>query len=301
MSWIILALCAPVFDTVVNFIDKYLVGEKVKDYRALPIFMGIVGAIAGMILFAFRGYAFFAPVDMILILGAGILTYFSIYYYFKALDFEETSIVVLLFQASPIITLILSYLFLHESITLQQLLGFILVLAATTAVSLDSTSKGILKLNASFFYIMASNIFWSCGAIVFKYTAPSNDFVSTLGIEGIGIGLGALIAYTYDKDIRKAFLTTIPHVSLTVLGLLTLNEILSLTGKWLVFWAVLLGPVALVDVVVSVQVFYAITAGWILTFFFPHIFKEDLSRNALTLKIAAAITLMIGIYLIAHI
>ena len=30
MSWILLALCAPVFDTIVNFIDKYLVGEKLK-------------------------------------------------------------------------------------------------------------------------------------------------------------------------------------------------------------------------------------------------------------------------------
>ena len=44
------------------------------------------------------------------------------------------------------------------------------------------------------------------------------------------------------------------------------------------FWAVLLGPVALVDVVVSVQVFYAIAAGWVLTYFFPQIFKEDLPR-----------------------
>lgn len=301
MSWILLALCAPVFDTIVNFIDKYLVGEKVKDYRAMPIFMGIVGTCAGSILFGLRGSPFFALTDMILILTAGILTYFSIYFYFKTLDFEETSVVVLLFQASPIITLILSTLFLHETISFQQFLGFILVLSASTAVSIDTTSKGTFKLNTSFYYIMASNILWSCGAILFKYTAPSNDFISTLGLEGIGIGIGALIAYLCNANLRKAFHKTIPNVSLPVLGLLTLNEILSLTGKWLVFWAVLLGPVALVDVVVSVQVFYAIAAGWVLTYFFPQIFKEDLSKNTLILKIASAITLMIGVFLIAHI
>lgn len=299
MNWILLALCAPVFDTIVNFIDKYLVGEKLEDYRALPIFMGIVGVIAGSLLFAARGFQFFAPLDMILILGAGVLTYFSIYYYFKALDFEETSIVVLLFQASPLITLTLSALFLREVITLTQLLGFVLVLAASTAVSLDSTPKGKFSLSTSFYYIMASNIFWSCAAILYKYTAESNDFLSTLGVEGIGIGVGAIIAFSADKEIRKAFLTTMPKVSPAVLVLLTLNEILSLAGKWLVFWAVLLGPVALVDVVVSVQVFYAIITGWVLTRMFPHIFKEDISRKGLTIKIVAAVTLLAGIYLIS--
>lgn len=301
MSWILLALCAPVFDTIVNFIDKYLVGEKVKDYRAMPIFMGIVGTCAGIILFGLRGFPLFALTDMILILTAGILTYFSIYFYFKTLDFEETSIVVLLFQASPIITLVLSSVFLRETISFQQFLGFILVLSASTAISLDTSSKGAFKLNRSFYYIMASNIFWSSGAILFKYTAPSNDFVSTLGLEGIGIGIGALMAYLCHANLRKAFQDTLQKVSRPVLGLLTLNEILSLTGKWLVFWAVLLGPVALVDVVVSVQVFYAIAAGWVLTYLFPQIFKEDLSKSTLLLKIASAITLMVGVFLIAHI
>lgn len=299
MSWIVFALCAPVFDTIVNFIDKYLVGEKLDDYRALPIFMGIVGTIAGLVLLAFRGFNLLPGLDMILLIFAGVLTYFSIYYYFKTLDFEETSIVVLLFQASPIITLALSALFLREVITLQQLFGFILVLAASTSVSINSVESGKFSLSKSFYYIMASNIFWSCSAILYKYTAESNDFVTTLGIEGIGIGVGALIAFSFDKKIRRAFVTSMPKVSLTVLSLLTLNELLSLAGKWIVFWAVLLGPVALVDVVVSVQVFYAILAGWILTRMFPKIFKEDISKKGLLLKTVAAFTLLIGVYLIS--
>ena len=299
MSWIVLALLAPVFDTAVNFIDKYLVGEKLEDYRAVPIFMGIVGTIAGLILYSVRGFQAMNGLDLPLILLAGILTYFSIYYYFKALDFEETSIVVILFQASPLITLVLSALFLREVITLTQLLGFILVLAASTTVSLDSVKPGKFSLSKSFYYIMTSNVFWSCAAILYKSTAVSNDFLSTLGVEGIGIGLGALMAFSFDKGIRQAFLTTMPKVSPSVLVLLTLNEILSLAAKWIVFLAVLLGPVALVDVVVSVQIFYAIITGWLLTRLFPKIFQENISRKGLTLKLFAGLTLMLGIYLIA--
>lgn len=299
MSWIVFALCAPVFDTAVNFIDKYLVGEKLDDYRALPIFMGIVGTLAGCVLWALRGFHLLAGLDMIFILFAGVLTYFSVYYYFKTLDFEETSVVVLLFQASPIITLVLSALFLREIITLQQLFGFILVLAASTSVSINSVEPGKFSLSKSFYYIMASNVFWSCSAILYKYTAESNDFVTTLGVEGIGIGIGALMAFSFDKNIRHAFITSMPKISPSVLALLTLNEILSLAGKWTVFWAVLLGPVALVDVVVSVQVFYAIVTGWILTCVFPKIFKEDISKEGLLLKTVAALTLLIGIYLIS--
>ncbi len=299
MNWIVLALFAPVFDTAVNFIDKYLVGEKLEDYRAVPIFMGIIGTLAGILLYALRGFQTMSGFDIPLILLAGVLTYFSIYYYFKALDFEETSVVVILFQASPLITLALSALFLREVITLTQLLGFILVLAASTTVSLDSVSPGRFTLSRSFYYIMASNVFWSCAAILYKSTAESNDLLSTLGVEGMGIGLGACIAFTCDKSVRNAFLTTIPKVSPSVFALLTLNEIMSLAAKWIVFLAVLLGPVALVDVVVSVQIFYAIITGWLLTKIFPKIFKEDISRKGLTLKLLAGLTLMLGIYLIA--
>ena len=299
MNWIVLALVAPVFDTAVNFIDKYLVGEKLEDYRAIPIFMGIVGTVAGFILYALRGFQTMNGLDMPLILLAGVLTYFSIYYYFKALDFEETSVVVILFQASPLITLLLSTLFLNETITFMQLLGFILILAASTSVSLDSVKHGTFKLSRSFYYIMASNFFWSCAAIVYKGTADSNDFISTLGIEGIGIGLGALIAFTLDSGVRSAFLTTMPKISPHVLLLLILNEIVSLTARWIVFLAVLLGPVALVDVVVSIQIFYAIVSGWILTRLFPTLFNEDISHKGLTLKLIAGITLILGIYLIA--
>ena len=261
--------------------------------------MGIVGTIAGLILYSVRGFQAMNGLDLPLILLAGILTYFSIYYYFKALDFEETSIVVILFQASPLITLVLSALFLREVITLTQLLGFILVLAASTTVSLDSVKPGKFSLSKSFYYIMTSNVFWSCAAILYKSTAVSNDFLSTLGVEGIGIGLGALMAFSFDKGIRQAFLTTMPKVSPSVLVLLTLNEILSLAAKWIVFLAVLLGPVALVDVVVSVQIFYAIITGWLLTRLFPKIFQENISRKGLTLKLFAGLTLMLGIYLIA--
>ena len=176
-----------------------------------------------------------------------------------------------------------------------MLFSSLLILSCISASIL--ISRKFHTINTPFIRIVLALLVVRTVSLVFAST--NRIPVSYTHLEGIGIGLGALMAFSFDKGIRQAFLTTMPKVSPSVLVLLTLNEILSLAAKWIVFLAVLLGPVALVDVVVSVQIFYAIITGWLLTRLFPKIFQENISRKGLTLKLFAGLTLMLGIYLIA--
>ena len=65
------------------------------------------------------------------------------------------------------------------------------------------------------------------------------------------------------------------------------------------FVALSLGPVALISVVSSINVFFAILFGWILTLIAPAVFKEGISRDELLHKAVWAIVLFVGIVLVS--
>lgn len=299
MSWIIYALLAPAIDTVTNFVDKYLIGDRIRDSHVITLYMAIVGVIAGTLVWIFNGFAFLGPRDTVLVLIAGILMYYWISFYFKALEEEETSVVILLFQLSPVITLVFSWLFLQETITFSQFLGFVLILSASTAVSLKETEGGGLYIGKAFWYVNISNLLWSIAAVLLKFTINTDGLLTVIAYESWGVALGGALSLVLFRHIRESFIDHVKRLRKGTASAVVGNEILSLIAKWVTFLAFSLGPVALVDVIAGVQVFYGIALGWVLTLLFPAVFREDTSRKRIILKITAAATLFYGIYLLA--
>ena len=63
--------------------------------------------------------------------------------------------------------------------------------------------------------------------------------------------------------------------------------------------AISLGPVALVTVAGSTQVFFGIVLGGLLSLALPTIYKEDISRAGLTRKLAWAALMFAGLWLLS--
>ena len=108
MNWLFFALLAPAIYAVINFIDKYLLEKVIKDYRGMPIYTAISGLIVGTILWVINGFPLLPIKDGLLILLTGILSIFGFSFYFRALAEEQASKIVVLFQMTPVIVLILS-------------------------------------------------------------------------------------------------------------------------------------------------------------------------------------------------
>ena len=117
MTWIIPALLAPILYTIVNFIDKYIVTKEVKDYRGMPIYGTIMGLIMGSIFFVATGFPVLPLRDTLLLLLSGCLIIWSAAVYFKAISADDASKIILLFQMTPLMVLLMSYIFLGESIS----------------------------------------------------------------------------------------------------------------------------------------------------------------------------------------
>lgn len=298
MNWVLLALLAPAVYTLNNYIDKYLVSSKIKDYRAIFIYSAIVGLGAGTLIWLFTGRPILSTFDASIVLFTGILTVWGLPLYFKALSEEETTTIIILFQTIPVISFILAFFILGETITLKQLLGFAIILICATLVTIKKTKGKIFQISPAFFYVLIFNTMWALAGVLIKFAINANSFTKILPYESWGIGIGGIALFFLFPGIRKAFIKSVKTLKKPTIGVLLGNELVFVSAKAITFLAYALGPVALVSVLGGTQVFFGIIYGIVLTLIFPKIFDEDLSRNTLIKKGILGLGVLIGIILI---
>jgi drug/metabolite transporter (DMT)-like permease len=146
MSWLLIALLAPVLFSVTNHIDKYLIGKYFRGHGgagALIIFSSLVGVIvAPFILIIEQGVLNISFLQVLLLFVVAALTMLAILLYFYALQRDETSVVVPLFQLIPVFAFVLAYFVLGEILTFSQLGGASLVILGSVVISLTMEEKG---------------------------------------------------------------------------------------------------------------------------------------------------------------
>ena len=298
MTWFILALLSPAIYVIVNYIDKYVIERKVKDYRGMPIYGALTGIVIGTLFWIFSGQPVLSLRDASLVVTSGVISLFAYYLYFSALSKSQTSIVIILFQMTPIFTLILASIFLKELITVKQLFGFLLVILAAVALSMEGKLKEV-KISSAFYLILLADVLLAVSALFIKFTINANSFSKIFSYESWGLALGGLILYIFSSGARTAFRVSFRSVGRNVLGIMFLNESIFVVSKSIQFLAIALGPVALVSVLGSTEVFYGILYGQVLTSLFSHIFKEDVSKKGLLKKLLPSLVLLLGVYLIS--
>lgn len=298
MNWLFYALLSPALYAAVTFIDKYLIEAEVEDYSAMPIYMGLVGGLAGVVIFLVTGMPMIPLHDTLLVLGTGILTCFAYSLYFKAVSLEEASHINFLFQTFPVITLILSFAFLGERISLQQFIGFIIILTAVIGVT-KKKDDHFFQLSPAFFLILLNNFLWAFSSILIKFAFNLSTFTEVIIYESFGVALGAVILYAGSQKIRKAFRSTHAKLTRKAKVLIFTTESLNLLGKAFMFFAFSIGPVALVSIIIEgSQTFIAIGYGLFLGILLPKIFKEEAHIPDIPKKLAYAALAFIGIYLL---
>ena len=298
-NWLLFSVLSPAVYTIVNFFDKYILEREITDYRGVPIYAGLMGAGVGTIFWIFSGFQTLPYLDGLIVLVSGILQIWGTALYFRAMAKSETSKLILLFQMLPIFVLIFSFIFLKEIITLKQFIGFSLLLLASIGVSFEKDSTK-MKLSSVFYLILACDILWALSAVLMKFAVNATQFVDILSYESWGIALGALALYLFVPSVKVAFIKTQKNLKKSTLRILLGNEGLYILAKSLTFYAYAIGPVALVSVVGgSVQVFFGIVLGSILTFIYPKIFQEDIRKESLVKKSIFAIILCIGTWLVS--
>ncbi len=297
MNWLIFALLAPFFFSIVNHFDKYLLRRYFADTGSsvMIMFSSLIGLIAAPVFFLVHPEAIWLPWrDILPLLGSGTLFILATYAYFKALEQDDASLVVPLFQMIPVFTYALGFLLLGETLTSLQLVGSAIIILGAFAMCLD-TNETRWKMKWSVLgFIAISSCLFSLDTVFFKTGARGEDFWTSAGWQYVGFLIPGLFMLAVLKKPRQEFFALFRTKATSILSLNVLNELINLLAKLCVNAASLLAPVALVSVVNGFQPFFVFAIGFLLTLFLPAVAKEDIRKKTVIRKLACMIVMIAG-------
>lgn len=294
MNWIFLSLLAPLFWASSNFVDKYILGKYTKGIFDFVFFSTITSWFLFAAIFLFVGVQELS-VHSLIPIATGMVLIYSYGFYGKALEQGDTSALVILFKLIPVITVILALVFLGQTLSSNELLGFVVVLAGATIVSFEK-SKGIFI--KGFGMILIAILMWSVMTLFIDYGLTKMSFWDYFMLDNLGSALAGLTMFIIPS-IRRQVIEGIKTATAGKYIWFSWNNILDFFGQMSIKKALAIAPSAgLVTVVMQVQSFYAISIGILLTIFIPHIIKEDIFLFNIDKKIVGAAIMFSGIYLL---
>ncbi len=298
MQWFFIALGAPFLWALTNIFDQYLVAKYSTGTRGsggLVLFSSLIGIFVAIGIGIFiDGIFSISFLDQILLIIAGGLTIAWIIFYLFALEIEDVSAVVPWFLTIPIFGYILGYFFLNETLTLQQLIGSIIILIGVFLISIDfSDKKNKVKWRTAIYMTIAC-LLVSIAGVIFKYVTIGEDFWVSSFWEYAGLGIFGILIYLFVPKYRKEFMLMNKNGGKNIFAINTLSEILTVTGNLLTNFALLLAPITMVYLVGSFQPAIVLFLTILATKFFPSIVKEDLHKQILIPKIIAIIIMILG-------
>lgn len=295
MPWLVFALAAPFLYSTSNLADKHLVSSRIKNPASLTVLGGFVAGIAGIIILAFIGLPKLPGLHILLLLTSGILSELALLPHYKAMQMEDASRIIPLYQLAPLLTLILSFTLLSERLTQAQLLGFVFTLVGAIALSLQKGSGSRVRVRRAVWYVLLASFLYASTAVLFKYVVVDTSFWNALVYELFGAALGSVIIFLW---IGPAFLKEARRLTGSTWSVISGNEIVYLSARLCSFYAISLAPIALVSVIGGLQPFFMLVFGYILSRWFPAVVKEDIRGKTLALKVGALAILFVGVWLI---
>lgn len=302
MNWFIIALLPPALWAATNHIDKYLMERYFKNSTmgSLALFSSLIGVIMLPVVLIVHPNVFgISLIDaMVLMLSGGIYIVATLLYLY-ALQDDEASIVVPLFQTIPVFSYILGRVFLGEQLQQLQIWGGLIILVGSVLLTLEIDLKSKIRFKKSTFILMLlSSLAYAINLFIFKFVSIEGDFWQTSFWEYTGFSLVALSLIIFASKWRKEFFGIFKANTATIVSVNILNEVLSMAGKLLFNFASLLAPLALVSLVNGFQPAFVFLIGVVLTFLFPHIAKESLAKKDLIQKIVSIAIILAGAFLL---
>ena len=298
MNWFLIALGAPFLWALVNISDKYLVEKYSTGKRGsggLVLFSSLIGIFAAGVIGAFTsGVLAITFLDKLLLVATGGITIAWVILYLFALETEDISVVAPWFLTIPVFGYIFGYIFLGETLSVQQLIGSVIVLLGVFLISVDFADPAGKFKRGLAFYMLPACFLASIIGVIFKYVTLEGNFWVSSFWQYAGLGFFGLLLYIFVPKYRREFALMNKSGGIKIFTLNTLSEIFSIWGNLLTNYAIRLAPVAMVYLVGSFQPAILLFLTVLATKFFPDIIKENIGGNVLFYKIIAIVIMVLG-------
>lgn len=296
--WVIFALIPPLLNAIDSLGEKFLSEKHIENPIVIILNEGWMYFIFGIIIMLFHRISPLSLLQVISLIFSGMVFVFYLIPYFKALQTEDSSRVIPLFQFIPILVLVFSFLFLHESIGVNQLFGFIFTFLGAFLLTVQKGESKIFKPRKALWYMLLASFLYSLAPILFKYVVVTTDFWTAFFYQALGGGLAAVLLLIVPSY-RKSFFHEGLHLPFPTWSLMSLNQTLAIFAELSSSFAFSLAPVALVSVLTGTQSFFVLIFAIILSLKFPHILSEDIGKNTLIVKSISILLIFLGLIFIS--
>ena len=297
--WLLFAFSGPLLWAASTHVDKYLVERYFKHtgVAVLLVFTALIGLVMLPFIAAFDSEALAPGWDAALAVAfSGLLYMTAMYFYLRALQGDEASVVAPFFQAAPLFGYFLGLVFLHESLTGKQLLGGGLIVVGGALLSINLGKGGRFRLRLMLLMLICA-LALAVSSVIFKAFAKEDQFWTTAFWSYVGEALFGVAVLMLPAMRRKFFGLFRRHPG-AVIGINAANELINLGGTLGARYALLLAPLSLVQAIASTTTLFIFAIGVLLTLFLPHLGREDLSARNLIQKGVSAALITAGVVLV---
>ena len=245
--WYWLSLAAPALWATCNYIDRYVLTRHMEqDNLAQLVFIaGVFGGLVSLVLFALGVDSSPGSYWAKGILGVnGALLTLAFVPYLCALKEHEIGVTVPILQSVPVFGFAIGFAVLRETLSANQVIASIIVLAGGIGLSLDVNADVKLKIRP-LLLMLSSAFVLALTNIVFKLFASGMSYWSASLWQYLGASSVPLVMYLGSKKVR-AQVASLFTDQRSVLLLSSTQEILNISGNMIASYAFLLAPVALV-------------------------------------------------------
>lgn len=295
MSWIYFVILATFLWSITNVMDKYLVDKRVKSPFILLIFFRIVSIIPIIILISILNIGVPSPDFLFLIFVSAILMILGVITYYKAVEIEEISVSIPLFQFIPIFTLFIAFFTLGERLTGVDYLGFLILILGGFVISIRRTS-GLFRIGRVFWFVMLASLLFSASYVIAKFVLNYVNYWDTFIWIWI-FGIFATMSMLFSGKIRGRFRHYYGKINRRDWGIIFTNIVISIIASASYYFAINVGPISLVQASENIQMIFVFILALLFTSFYPHIMKEKFDIRSLIQKILGMILIIIGVLL----
>lgn len=296
---IILTILASFLWATTNHIDKFMISgisESGSSIKTLLVFSTLVAGIilSPIWLFVSKFSVGISNVSLISVLLSSFVYILATYFYFRALEKNDASIVVVMFQLIPVFSYILALVFFKENLAMHQIIGSIIIILSAVLISFNFEEKNNKSKWSALILMMLSSLFYATYFFLFDIGIRNSSYNSCAFWLQMGFLMQGIILICI-KSYRTTFIDAIKNNGKKYVSLNIANEVINLVANLLVNFANVVIPLALVNVLNGLQSGFAFILGLIGVKILPKYFNENISQKVIIQKISCIILSILGL------
>ena len=296
---IFLAIFASFLWASTNHIDKFLlngIDESWSSIKTLIVFSTLVAWIVllpvWLIICKFN--VSINNISLISVLAASVIYILASYFYFKALEKNDASIIVIIFQLIPVFSYILALVFFKENLTAQQIIWSIVIILSAVLISIDFENKNHKSRLIVLILMALSSLLFATNFFLFDIWIRHSSYNSCAFWFQMGLLIQGIILMCI-KSYMTTFLKAIKNNGKKYFSLNIINEAVNLIWNLLVNLANLTIPIALANVLNGFQGWFTFIIGALWVKFLPKYFKENMNKKVVIQKVSCIVLSIVGL------